>query len=401
MGEFTMPSLGADMDSGKIVEWRVGPGDAVRRGDIVAVVATDKADVDVEIFDTGVVEQILVPEGVEVAVGTPLATISSATAAPGLPATPAPGVLAEPAPGPAPAPLPAATGAAPAAHAAHGASSPVLRRLARHLGVDLDALTGTGPGGTVTRDDVEAAATSLPISSPASAASAASDSSTSDRDLALRGAIARLMARSKREIPHYYLADDLDFSHAQEWLLRTNAERDVARRLLPAALLLKAVANAARAVPALNGFWRDDRFEPSEAVHVGVAISTRGGGLLAPAIRDADRLAVDDVMAALRDLVARTRSGRLRSSEMADPTITVTNLGDQSVRAVFGVIYPPQVALVGFGAITPRPWADEAMLGIRPVVTATLAADHRASDGHTGARFLTAIHRALETPENL
>jgi pyruvate dehydrogenase E2 component (dihydrolipoamide acetyltransferase) len=134
---------------------------------------------------------------------------------------------------------------------------------------------------------------------------------------------------------------------------------------------------------------------------VGVAISLRGGGLVAPAIHDADHCTLDELMAALRDLVQRARTGGLRGSEMSDPTITVTNLGDQGVDQVFGVIYPPQVALVGFGRVAPRPWAVDGLLGVRPVVRATLAADHRASDGHDGARFLAAIDALLQHPEAL
>jgi pyruvate dehydrogenase E2 component (dihydrolipoamide acetyltransferase) len=221
-----------------------------------------------------------------------------------------------------------------------------------------------------------------------------------DRQEAMRHVIGTLMARSKREIPHYYLATSIDLGAPLGWLADTNASRPITERLLPAALLLKATALAVRDVPVMNGFW-DDGFSPSPAVHLGVAISLRGGGLVAPAIHDADQLALARLMGALRDLVQRTRAGTLRSSEMSDPTITVTNLGDQGVEEVFGVIYPPQVALVGFGKILQRPWAADSMVGVRPTVRATLAADHRVSDGHDGARFLAAIDRLLQHPEAL
>ena len=216
----------------------------------------------------------------------------------------------------------------------------------------------------------------------------------------MRHAIGALMARSKREIPHYYLATTIDLGPSMDWLAGTNVARPPAARLLPAALLLKATAIASQRVPAMNGMFRD-RFEPASGVHLGVAIALRGGGLIAPAIHDADRLPLDELMAALRDLVQRARAGALRSSEMADPTITVTNLGDQGVDEVFGVIYPPQVSLVGFGKIAHRPWAVDGLLGVRPLVRATLAADHRASDGHDGARFLAAIDALLQQPEAL
>jgi pyruvate dehydrogenase E2 component (dihydrolipoamide acetyltransferase) len=217
----------------------------------------------------------------------------------------------------------------------------------------------------------------------------------------MRRAIAALMARSKREIPHYYLATHIDLRRALEWLERENTTRPVAERLLPAALLLKAVALAVHQVPEMNGLMKADQFTPSRAVHLGVAISLRQGGLIAPAIHDADRLTLGELMRTLRDLVSRARAGTLRGSEMADPTITVTNLGDQGVESVFGVIYPPQVALVGFGRIAERPWAAGGMVGARPTVTATLAADHRVSDGHRGGLFLAAIDRLLQQPEAL
>ena len=223
---------------------------------------------------------------------------------------------------------------------------------------------------------------------------------TVERRAALRHAIGELMARSKREIPHYYLATSADLGTALDWLADANADRAVTERVLPAALLLKATALAVRQVPTVNGFWRDG-FQPASGVHLGVAISLRGGGLVAPAIHDADQLPVGQLMQALRDLVQRARAGALRASEMADPTITVTNLGDQGVEEVFGVIYPPQVALVGFGKIVERPWAASGMLGIRPVVRATLSADHRVSDGHDGAAFLATIDRLLQHPEEL
>lgn len=217
----------------------------------------------------------------------------------------------------------------------------------------------------------------------------------------MRLAIGDLMARSKREIPHYYLTHTVDFGPAAAWLRDHNRDRPVGERLVPAALLLKAAARAAEEVPQLNGFWIDGRFAPAAEVHLGVAVALRGGGLVAPAIHRAARLALPDLMAALRDLVARARAGRLRGSETSDPTITVTSLGEQGVEAVHGVIYPPQVALVGFGTVLERPWAVDGLLGVRPVVTATLSADHRASDGATGARYLTAVERLLHRPEEL
>ncbi|MGE5292967.1 MAG: dihydrolipoamide acetyltransferase family protein [Micromonosporaceae bacterium] len=498
MAEFRMPSLGADMDEGTLLEWLVKPGDEVNKGDIVAVVDTAKAAVEVECFDSGVVDSLLVQPGECVPVGTPLAVIAPArvpaaaaepVAAEAVEPTVAAAVVAEPAaaelaeahvaaeiavaerPAPAP-PSPAApqpplaeppvvasplvrhlaqqkgvdlrkvhgTGAAgtvtradverAAAGRARLRVSPLARRLAAELGADLAAVTGTGAGGAIRAEDVrryasakaaeaayapagEAAHEAAPAAAreapaPAREAPAAAREATApareaaaERGVAMRRAIANLMARSKREIPHYYLSSTIDLEKMTAWLRRRNRELPVTARIVPAALLLKAAALAAREVPQLNGFWVDDHFVASEHVHLGVAISFRGGGMVAPAIHDADKLSAGDLMAQLRDLVARAREGRLRGSEMTDSTITITNLGDRGVESVFGVIYPPQVALVGFGKVTSMPCAVDGLLGVRPQVVATLAADHRATDGYTGARYLEAVSRLLQKPEEL
>jgi pyruvate dehydrogenase E2 component (dihydrolipoamide acetyltransferase) len=371
-----MPSLGADMEVGTILEWRVQPGDTVHRGDIIAVVDTEKSDVEVEVFEDGVVEELLVETGVEVPVGTPLARLTT-TGAP-----------------------PAAPGFVPA--------SPRARRAAAEQGVDLAGVVGSGPGGAVVTADLGAPPAaagpteppSPPVAERPEPVPATTESAPADRDEAMRHAIGALMARSKREIPHYYLATTIDLSRSLDWLAQENAERPVTERLLPAALLLKATARAAREVPVVNGFF-EEGFRPASAVHLGVAVSLRGGGLVAPAIHDADGLDLLALMQALRDLVNRARAGVLRGSEMTDPTITVTNLGDQGVDEVFGVIYPPQVALVGFGRIGEQPVAVDGMLAVRPVVRATLAADHRASEGHEGARFLSLVDTLLQEPEAL
>jgi pyruvate dehydrogenase E2 component (dihydrolipoamide acetyltransferase) len=217
----------------------------------------------------------------------------------------------------------------------------------------------------------------------------------------MRRAIAAAMARANREIPHYYLQTRIDMSHALRWLEAENQRRPIKDRLLPAVLLIKAVARALGDVPQLNGYWLEDRLQPQEAVHIGFAIALRQGGLVAPAIHHADLKSLDELMAVLRDLIPRVQAGRLRSSEMTDATVTVTNLGDLGVETVYGVIYPPQVALVGFGKILEQPWAESGMLGVRPILTATLAADHRATDGSQGARFLEALNHALQEAAQL
>ena len=412
MGEYRMPSLGADMDAGTLRAWRIAPGDHVKRAQVVGEVETEKGIIELEIWEDGIVDRLLVEPGTRVPVGTPLAVILSATAtatakSPALAASlrDAGSELWPPeadskrrrselgASPPTPTPSPSSPPTRAAARATELRASPAARQRARELGVDLASATATGPHGSITKDDVERAAPGKPAS-PKPPATAAPP--PADKQAAMRRAIAAAMSRSKREIPHYYLATTIDAGPALRWLAEHNRTRPPAERILLAALILQGVARALHQVPELNGFYVDDSFHASEHVHVGVAISLRGGGLVAPALHDADTKPIAQIMADLSDLVARARAGTLRSSELADPTITVTNLGEQGVESTFGIIYPPQVALVGFGKVIDEPYAHDGMLGVRPTLHATLSADHRVTDGHRGGVFLSALKKTLE-----
>ncbi|HEU4994575.1 MAG TPA: dihydrolipoamide acetyltransferase family protein [Gemmatimonadaceae bacterium] len=428
--EFRMPSLGADMQAGTVVTWLVKPGDHVKHGDVVAEIETEKGVFEVEIASGGIVDELIVAKGAKVPVGTVLARLRSDGAPPAEvgAAAKAPAAIVAPSPAaPTPAEPPtkpaSVTPAAPAERPTIPApvtpsgrvarASPLARKIAEAKGIDLTQMKGTGPNGAITKADVERAALqpeplarapapepSIRPPAPEPLARPTTPPGT-EAIAAMRHAVAAAVSRSKREIPHYYLSADINLGPALQWLTTQNQSRAVTDRILPAAVLLKSVALALRKFLGLNGFWTDGAHHPAEAIHVGVAISLRGGGLIAPAIHDADRLSIDQLMRALSDLVRRARSGGLRGSEMTDATITVSNLGDEGAASVFGVIYPPQVALVGFGNIRERPWADNGMLGVRPAVTATLAADHRATDGHYGSQFLAEIDRLLQAPESL
>lgn len=382
MADFLMPALGADMETGKVVEWRVKAGDRVRRGDVVAVVETHKGAIDVECFLDGVVRD-LAPLDVELKVGAVLARVGDAVAAPA--AMPAPVTATAPVAVVTAVPMSVMVTSVPAAGRTR--VSPAARRRAVQLGIDADALAGHGADGAVVLADVEAAVPRKPR--------AGFDA------VQMRQAIAAAMARSKREIPHYYLQATVDFAAANAWLADFNRERPPPERLLPAVLMLKAAATALAEVPQLNGFWTDGAFRAGAGIHVGWAVSLRGGGLVAPAIHDADRQDLPALMNALRDLVQRARAGGLRSSELTDPTVTVTSLGERGAESVLGVIYPPQVAIVGFGRVVERPWVVAGAVLARPLVSVTLAADHRASDGHMGGQLLAAIDRALQSPATL
>jgi pyruvate dehydrogenase E2 component (dihydrolipoamide acetyltransferase) len=388
MAEFLMPILTADMSAGTLVEWRKQPGDALARGDTIAVVETDKGLIDIEVFTPGVLEKIIVQPGATVPTGAVLAIVRETTPA----AAPAPAAAMPPAPVVAPARRAVAPMAAPSDRVR---ISPLARKRAAELGIDPASVRGTGPAGSIRREDVEQAAAAR------AAVPAEQPRTPLDRQARARQAIGAAMARSKREIPHYYLATTIDMHRAMTWLAEENLKRPVPDRLLYGVLLIKAVALALRDVPELNSVWRGSEPVRSEAVHVGVAISLRGGGLVAPALHDTAGKSLGDLMRGFRDLVQRARSGGLRSSELSDPTITVTSLGEQGVESAFGVIFPPQVAIVGFGKIVERPWVVDGQVVARPLVTATLSADHRVSDGHRGGLFLAAVDRLLQEPGRL
>jgi len=398
--DFLMPSLGADMEAGTLVQWLVKPGDWVKRGDVVAVVETQKGAIEIETFQPGQIDQILVSLNTKVPVGTPLARIRTegeakpaAVAAP--PAAPAPAVAMPPvapvverppvAPPAPPRPVPGVAARV----------SPAARKLAEERGIDLSTVTGSGPDGAITYADVERRIAEAAAPPPPRKAAPTLDLA------AMRVAIAAAMARSKREIPHYYLEHQVEITACEQWLAEKNANLPLESRLLFGALPIKAVALALRRFPAFNGFYRDNKFEPSQAVHIGVAISIRGGGLAAPALHDVDQLPLDELMRQMRDLIQRTRAGRIRGSEMSDPTLTVSSLGERGVEALYAIIYPPQVAIVGVGKAMVRPWVVDGAIGPRSVITLTLSGDHRVTDGHAGALFLAEIGKLLQEPDKL
>ncbi len=374
-----MPSLGADMEAGTLVEWLKAPGDAVARGDIIAVIETQKGAIEIEVFEDGVLKEYLARIGDTVPVGTPLAMISGA----GDDTVPAPATPVPPVPPKTPKP------AAPVRVETPGGArlkiTPAARRLAAQHKIDLSAIKA--PAGQEIRLADIAALVKRPA--PESAGSA------------MRDAIAAAMSRSKREIPHYYLSQSVDITAAESFVAEVNKDRPATERLLLGAVLVKAVATALRKYPEFNGHYEDAGFVPSKAAHVGMAINLRGGGLVAPALHDAESKSLDDLMAGLRDLVARVRAGRFRARELSDPTITISSLGDRGVDQLYGVIYPPQVAILGFGTPRDRPWVQDGQIAVRRIVSMTLSADHRVSDGLRGAKFMTAIDRQLQNPGDL
>jgi pyruvate dehydrogenase E2 component (dihydrolipoamide acetyltransferase) len=456
VADFVMPSLGADMTAGTLATWRIAVGDTVSQGDIIAEVETDKGLIEVEVFESGVVKRLLVDEGAKVPVGTVLADIGAPAAAPESAPVPAAVPAAVPASeskskseserraglgrpgsiisagssdvdlgGPMASPAVrrraheldvalegvhgsgdrgritlddvqgvARDGAAPAGSSSRVRISPYARRIATERGVDISRLRGTGPSGAVQASDVLSARATVPTA-PEAIKPVVSPAERMQR------AIAAAMTRANDEIPHYYVEHTIDMGTALMWLRETNASLSVSERLVSGVLVLRAVARALRKHEKLNATWQGAEAVPSAQIHVGLAVSLRGGGLVAPALRNTDKGSLPDLMVRMTDLVSRARAGALRSSEMTSATITLTSLGERGVESVTPIIFPPQVAIVGCGATIERPWVVDGQVVPRPVMRVTLGGDHRVSNGHQGARFLSALDRLLQEPEEL
>lgn len=375
MSTFVMPSLGADMQSAVLMEWKVKEGDPVTKGMVIAEVETSKGVIEIEVFEDGTVEKLLVEEETECAVGTPLALIRSKDTAAAI--EPTPQDLATPLLETLKEPEHETVAAAERVKA-----SPAARKRAKELGVELSALAAD-----------KAAIHLAAIESEVTA--------KTPQPSGMRQAIAKAMSRSNAEIPHYYLSTSVNMTPALHWLEAYNKNKSIQERILPAALLIRAAVYALKEVPELNGFWKNDQLQMSTQINPGIAIALRKEGLITPAILGAEQMDLDATMQVLGDLITRTRSGKLRNTEITQQTITLTNLGDLGVESVYGVIYPPQVALVGFGRIMDAPWAQGDTLCVRKVMQATLAGDHRATDGRTGGKFLDRLNQILQTPEEL
>ena len=380
-----MPSLGADMDEGTLVQWLKAPGDPLKRGDIIAVVETQKGAIEIEVFKDGRLAELCVTPGTRVPVGAVLAIIESGEVAEERASRPA---VQEPRRAPPPVP-PAVSPLQPVVLPPGAKVTPAARTLASERGLDISSIS-PGADGVIGLREIEAEDV-RPARRPAAGLNLEE----------MRKAIAAAMTRSKREIPHYYVSSDIDVTTAMNGLSVRNAGLPPPQRILPAVLIIKACAIGLRRVPELNGHYADGRFEPIGDIKMGIGIALRGGGLIAPALADADRLPPAAIMERLADLVARVRGGRLRSSELMDATVTLSNLGDDSADVVMPVIYPPQVAIIGVGQIAERPWVVDGAVTVRKVATIAVAGDHRANDGRAAARFLRHVQLTLQTPEEL
>ena len=381
MIEFRMPSLGADMEDGTLIEWKKKTGDAVKRGDCIAEVETQKGLIEIEVFDEGIIDEILIPEGTKVPVGTIMAMIKpSSVSLETKPTTlqPTEEKITEPI-------------LIENIEEKSIKASPLARRIASDNHIDISKIKGTGEDGVITKDDVEQV---IRQQKPTETAKKIPSTET------IRAAVAAAMSKSNREIPHYYLEKKINITQALVWLKEQNKERKVTARLLPVVLFIKATAKTLTGFPDLNAVW-ENGLQPKKSINIGFVVSLRTGGIIVPAISNANLKSIDEIMETLNDIIPRARALKLRSSELSDSTITLTSLGEGGADSVFGVIYPPQVAVIGFGSISEQPFAENGMLGIRSVVSVSLAGDHRATDGLTGSRFLSALDTNLQNPETL
>lgn len=417
MGKFIMPSLGSQMIEARLIKWLVKPGDSVSRGDIIGEIDTEKGLIDIEVFEDGVISELVAKEGEVIPVGSVMAVINGhGTEVQAekeqkervMEAEKEPGLKAE-------RDYQAVKGESARQNGdmqqadrqsiekpRRIKASPLARRVAEDLNVDLGRVKGSGIDGAIHKKDVEAFAQKAD-QGRALDRDMKTDEKVSPIDVqrSMRRSIAAAMSRSNREIPHYYLESEIDMKSSLDWLEETNKQRPVGERILPPVLLIKAVANSLAEIPELNGFWTDDEMHIEEGIHIGFAVSLRRGGLVIPAILNADMKTPDDIRKEFLDMIVRAREGHLRSRELSSATITITSLGERGAEKVYGVIYPPQVALVGFGAIVHKPRAVNDAIGIRPVIHTVLAGDHRATDGHTGSRFLERLNEQLQHPEHL
>ncbi|MEU7768425.1 dihydrolipoamide acetyltransferase family protein [Nocardia sp. NPDC049190] len=400
MPEITMPRLSDTMEDGVVSVWLKKVGDTIVRGEIIAEIETDKALMELEAYDDGVLEHILVEAGARVPIGSPIAVVGDGTGTATKPAAPVPAATA----GPTPASEPlaeSATGSArastsmPAASGGRLKSSPLARKIARELNVDLATVTGTGPGGRITRQDVESA--HRPPESPRTVAV------TNDTEAVpltgVQRVAAKRMVQSKQEAPHFYLTSVIDVTELLAFRAEINQtlEASGAARVSVNDLIVKAVAGALRADPRLNVSYQGDKLLRHNGIHLGVAVAT-AAGLVVPVIKDADRKSVSQIAADTGDLAERARAGRLRVDDMEGGTFTISNLGMFGIEQFAAVINPPQAAILAVGAATEELRLVDGAVVARKILRVTLSADHRAVDGATAAAFLQRLRNDMEHP---
>jgi pyruvate dehydrogenase E2 component (dihydrolipoamide acetyltransferase) len=416
ISEVVMPQMGADMTEGTIVRWLKAEGDPVERGEIIAEIETDKANVEIEAFESGIFRKIIHHEGDVVPVEGLIAVIAGAdddisqyeaaapapvAAAPAAAAAPASAATTAVAPPPAPAAAPSAAGNG------RVRVSPVARRIADERGIDLHQVHGTGPDGRIVKRDVEQFVAARPVPSPAALAPrpapapAAAVKGAPGAPITfskMRQTIARRMAASKRAAPHYYLLVDIDMTAALAFRKDANASlADESARISINDMIVRACALALQRHPAFNVSVEGDVFTQQPVQNVCIAIAL-DEGLIAPAVLDTGSKTLAQIAVATKDLVSRAKGGTLKPDEITAGTFSITNLGAYGIETLIGIIQPPQTAILGVGSVAQQPVARDGQVVVRDVMKVALSADHRVTDGALGAQFLGEIKRLLEQP---
>lgn len=407
----TMPKMGFDMKEGTLVQWTKQVGDKVSAGDVIAVIESDKANVEVTSFKEGVLRQLLVEVGSVVPVGQPIAVVGAPDEEISLPAAAAapPAEAAAP-PVEATAPLVATEVEEVVAPGEEGRllASPTARRMARELGIDLSEVRGSGPGGRIIKSDIEhylrereraAAAAPPPIPTPRYVPTG--EEYQVERATPMRQTIARRMVESKQQAPHFYLTVDVDMEAAVALRQQLNELLPEDGKISINDLVIKAVAVALRQYPRLNAAYAGDEIHIHNRVNIGIAVA-RETGLLITVIKDCDRLSLAEIASQARQLVARARQGRMAADDMVGGTFTISNLGMYGIEEFAAIINPPQAAALAVGALrrTPVVGPDgQLVAGTR--MKLTISADHRVTDGAEAAQFLGAVKTALEQPMRL
>lgn len=436
-----MPQMGFDMTEGMVVRWLKREGETVTRGETIAEIETDKATVELEAYESGVMARILVPEGVMVPVGETIGLITApgedvpdvATPTSSAPATAPLADSAPPAPPATPEPVeaaaPAGTGSA-ETPSAGAPVTPVARRIAEQAGVSVAEVqanvTGTGPRGRITRGDVEiwletkGTAPSEPVipqapaqveptaPEPADEITVVEPSASDEVRIVvpaglspMRQAIARRMSLSKLTAPHYYVTVEINMTNAVRMRTEINEELDVESRVTVNDLVIRAVAMALRSHPHFNVTVQAEGIIPNPTIDVSIAVAMDGGGLIAPSMSDVGDASLVDTAARSRDLSRRAREGRLRPNEVSGVGFAVSNLGMYDVKDFVAIITPPNAGAIAVGSVQSTPVARDGQVVVAEMMSATLSADHRATDGAEGARFMNEVRRILERPSLL
>ena len=411
----TMPKLGFDMAEGTLVEWSKKVGDTVAEGDVLALIETDKANVEVTSFKSGVLRALLVEAGAAVPVGQPIAVIGSADESIDLAALGVQGAapqkaaekpVEKPAGAPAPAPEEATP---PAVVEGRLPASPVARRMADELGIDLGQVRGSGPGGRITKQDIETylkereqvveKAPPPPIPTPSYAPTM--EPYHVEALSPIRRTTGRRMVESKQQAPHFYVAVEVDMEAAMGLREQLNALLPEGERISVNDLVVKAAAIALQKFPRINASFAGEEIRIHDQVNVGIAVA-RDVGLLTTVIRDCDKKSLGQIARDARELVGRAREGRMRAEDMVGATFTISNLGMFDVESFIAIINPPQAAILAVGAVKRVPAVTvDGQLAAGTRMKATISADHRVTDGAEAARFMQAFKAVLERPMQL